>query len=220
MAGNQHTLNTGEGWEFVDGELVPWEPVVGKRKYTIRSRLRCPLCNIIVSVSTAGPKNIAIHQEGSKCRLARKENEKERRKLESARVKAAKALARYHKSLRRAEEEEDDHSATPLSSQDASSMTDSKPPASPLFETEPTALDPLHVGLQATSTTAVVSQSVPESSTGEVKVEIKTESYSLAYPAILEYDDGMESFSELMDRASPPIYMRTGLLDDWSEVGS
>ncbi|QRW03680.1 hypothetical protein RhiLY_02679 [Ceratobasidium sp. AG-Ba] len=37
-----------EGYESVNGQLVPWIPVDGKRKLTSYSKMRCPLCQGIV----------------------------------------------------------------------------------------------------------------------------------------------------------------------------
>lgn len=142
--------------------------------------------------------------------------ENERKNLEKAKVKAAKALAKYRESMRKAESEEDYSTPSPFS-QGASSTADLKPPASPLVKTElENTSDSLHLDPPAPPDVPVIIDSTRDDTT----VEVKPEQCTLVYPSNLDYDDNMESLSNFMDRASPPIYFRTGLLDDWSEVGS
>ena len=120
-------------------------------------------------------------------------------------MKAAKALVRYLEGLQRMEE---DYSMPPLTPQDASSMAGSRPSTSPPIKTESATLDPPNVGLKVTPTAPAVSHRVSENTTAEVK----TEHYTVLHTPKPEYDDGMESIAEFMNRASPPVYFRTGLL--------
>ncbi|KAG9094933.1 hypothetical protein FRC07_011176 [Ceratobasidium sp. 392] len=65
-------LDTAEGFELVDGKLVPWAPVVGERKLTRYSKMKCPLCGMIVGVSYSGKRFLAIHTGGKKCLQAQR----------------------------------------------------------------------------------------------------------------------------------------------------
>ncbi|QRV89465.1 hypothetical protein RhiJN_17483 [Ceratobasidium sp. AG-Ba] len=60
-----------EGYESVNGQLVPWIPVNGKRKLTSYSKMRCPLCQGIVGVGYSGKHLLELHQNSKRCINAR-----------------------------------------------------------------------------------------------------------------------------------------------------
>ncbi|KAG8715694.1 hypothetical protein FRC09_016401 [Ceratobasidium sp. 395] len=69
---NPDILDTAEGYECVDGKLVPWTPVVGERKFTLHSKMKCPLCGMIVGVSYSGKRFLALHVGGKRCQRAQR----------------------------------------------------------------------------------------------------------------------------------------------------
>ncbi|KAG8738185.1 hypothetical protein FRC10_007153 [Ceratobasidium sp. 414] len=65
-------LDTAEGYECVDGKLIPWAPVTGARKLTAHSKMKCPICSMIVGVSYSGKRFLALHQGGKRCQQAQR----------------------------------------------------------------------------------------------------------------------------------------------------